>query len=295
MASGFNRDEPWSLRNLRAPEYAHSQASSLGSGIGPRWAPSVTSSDQLSERDGSEYDDAQSEYRTASTVTSQFTMRSAPPPSIFSSRDGATSSAGQSSAPSLGGPRVPIMGLFDNPAFAPRRPDQILWCEFARLMNCHATFSLDDEIGWIQHHINHLRDTYPRELMCWFCDYHPFVAWHYPEDGFANFEERMQHVRGHILSDHRLTNRAMRRDLHMVAHLYHHGLLSAEEYKAAMEYDETPAAFRLPGSHSSSLLHRPSIGYQPAAPRERQQYHDLDREERRRQRERQGRNHGKRR
>jgi hypothetical protein len=78
----------------------------------------------------------------------------------------------------------------------------------------------------------------------------------------------------------------------MVTHLYRNGLLSAERYKAAMEYDETPAAYRLPGSQSSSSSSSSSqapLGYQPAMPRERGQYHDLSREDRHRQRERQGR------
>ncbi|KAK4102660.1 hypothetical protein N658DRAFT_495375 [Parathielavia hyrcaniae] len=284
MWSGFNSDEPWSPRNLRASTYAHSQASSFGSGIDPRWAPAVTRSDLLSESGGSEDDDVRSKYGAASTVSSHYTMQSARPPSMFSSRDDAASSVGQSSAPSLGRPPVPFMGLpvLDNPDIAHWAPNQILWCEFAWLKNCPETFSLDDEIGWIQHHKRHLRETYPQQLMCWFCDHQPFVTKH-PNGSLAKFEERMEHVRDHIFSDHRLTIQAMRRDLHMVRHLYDHGLLSTERYHAAMAYDETPAAFRFPASHSSSFSSPRQTSSQPA-----RQYHDLVREERRRNRQSRG-------
>jgi hypothetical protein len=293
MGSNFNPDDINNfLRGLHPPPYGYSQAPFFGSGSDPRWAPPVADSDLLSDADYySQYGDAQSEYTVASTGTSRAsTMRSGPPPSIFSSHDDTASSVGQSSAPSLGlgRPRLPFAGQYLNPVAGARRPDQILWCEFARLKKCSVTFPLDDEAAWIQHHADHLRDIFPRQLMCWFCDHVPFVAQH-PADGFANFEVRMQHVREHIFSDHRLTVRAMRRDLHMVTHLYRNGLLSAERYKAAMEYDETPVAYRLPGSQSSSSSSLAPLGYQPATPRERGQYHDLSREDRHRQRERQGR------
>jgi hypothetical protein len=294
MGSGINPDDINNfLQRLHPTTYGYSQDPFFGSGNDPRWAPPVMDSDLLSEADYYlEYDDAQSEYRIASTPTvasRASTMRSAAPSSVFSrSRADTASSVGQSSAPSRGGPRVPFAGL-PNPSTGPRRSDEILWCEFARLKNCRATFPLDEEAAWIQHHVDHLRDLFPRQLMCWFCDHVPFVAQH-PSHGFANFEERMLHVRGHIFDDPRFTIRAMRPDLHMVTHLYQNGLLSHERYKAAMEYDETPAACRLPGSqsHSSSSAQAP-LGYQTVVARERGQYHDLVREERHRQRERQGR------
>jgi hypothetical protein len=256
----------------------------------PRYAPSVTGSEVLGSDDSAQSDDARSEFTTASTATSQaYTTRSATPPSLFSRRDDDQSSVGGSTAPELGVPQMPFAQQFQNPNNAPQRPGQILWCEFSELLGCQETFSLDDETSWVDHHALHLHDSFPRRLMCWFCDHEhaPFVA-RAPDYGFANFEDRMQHIRGHILSDHRWTSEHMRPDFHMITHLHDNGLIDDFMFHHAMSYNELPDRYRLPGSHSHSSS-KPH-GQQSAAPREKGQYHDLDKErraERRRQKEKQ--------
>jgi hypothetical protein len=228
-------------------------------------------------------DDAQSAYTTAPTVTTTHsTNRSAP--SNFSTRTYATT---PSTAPSLRNNNIPPHHLPFHQQFAhhhphpPARPGQLLGCEFAPLTGCPATFSLanEDEAAWITHHAqHHLHDSFPALLMCWFCDHVPFVA--DGGGGYANLVVRMQHVREHILGDHRLTARDMRQDFHVVKHVWSGGRLSEREYRAAMEYDETPEVFRLPGTtggrRGEGGLRRVEKGE-----RERAQYYDLDKEKRR--------------
>ena len=284
----INADEIQSfLQDYPSRTYSYGQSPYFDYGSDPRWAPPVTSDLLLDDADYSQ-GDAQSEYTTASTVTSRaYTMRSNAPSSIFSRRSQGASSAGQSSAPSVGVPHQTFLQQFGGPAgHGPAHSDGELWCEFSALKNCHATFRLDDEAGWIQHHVRHLEDNFPRQLMCWFCDHVPFVA-NRQAEALANFEERMQHIKEHIFGDHRLTSDDTRPDFHVVKHLYRHGLLDDAMYNRAMAYDETPAAYRLPGSHSSSSAS--PLGPQQAPPPQdmRQYYHELERERREhRQRER---------
>ena len=121
----------------------------------------------------------------------------------------------------------------------------ILWCEFSELMHCAARFRGDDEAGWIQHHQSHLRDEYPAQVVCWFCDPVPFVARSTAERR-ANFEERMLHIRSHIIVDYKHRHH-MRPDFRMIRHLYERGLLDESVYRRAMRASELPAALRLPG------------------------------------------------
>ncbi|KAK3898011.1 hypothetical protein C8A05DRAFT_19332 [Staphylotrichum tortipilum] len=100
----------------------------------------------------------------------------------------------------------------------PHRPDKTLWCEFVELLDCHATFVLDNQDGWIQHHADHLQDTFPSEFCCWFCDGLTFEAPN-PTDGHAAFMSRMEHIRQHIFDDPHLTIAQMRPDLNMVERL----------------------------------------------------------------------------
>jgi hypothetical protein len=290
MGSNFNADDiNHFLQQLGRPTHQHGQAPYFGYGHDPRWAPPVTDGHLLDDSDYSQYDDAQSEYTTVSAARSETTtIRSAAPPSLFSTgRSTATRLTTPSRGPGV--PRMSFVEQFHTPGAGPSRPDQILWCEFAGLLDCRATFRLDDEARWIQHHVDHLGDHFPQALMCWFCDHVPFVAAG-PADAFANFDERMQHVRGHIFSDHRWTAENARPDFYVVAHLYERGLLSERMHRHAMSFNETPHAYRLPGEREHGQ-HAPSH-HRPLGQRMQGQFHDLDRERRHRQRERQG--HGRR-
>ncbi|KAK0740567.1 hypothetical protein B0T18DRAFT_330546 [Schizothecium vesticola] len=119
------------------------------------------------------------------------------------------------------------------------------WCEFGELMGCDATFRGDDEAGWIRHHVQHLGVQFPRETICWFCDYHtPFVA-HHKADRQATFEERMVHIAEHVRSDY-LSINEMRPDFHMLEHLFRHHLISDETYYDARQYTELPRELQHP-------------------------------------------------
>lgn len=285
------------IRNYRPSAQGYGQSPYYGyHGHPPRYAPSVTGSELLSSDDSSQCDDARSEFTTASTARSQaYTIRSATPPSIFSRRDDDQSSVGGSTEPPLGDAQMPFAQQVQLPNPIPPHPGQVLWCEFSDLMGCEVIFALDDVPRWIEHHILHLHDTFPRQLMCWFCDrgHAPFVAQH-PNHGYANFVDRMQHIRDHIFSDHRLTSDDMRPDFHLITHLYDIGVIDADTFYHAMSFSELPDRFRLPNSHSHSHSHSHSSsrqhGHPSAAPREKGQYHDLEKErrvERRRQKEKQ--------
>lgn len=314
------------LRDYRSRAYAHdhghgySQTSYLPgytSSSTPRWAQPVTGNEVLRLDDYTEYeddeDDRRSEYTTAPTVVSRRSSRtsttrsSAAPSSIFSRASrrsrGAPSSVGQSTAPSVGVPHQTFLQQFPQPPTTTTQTagSDHLWCEFSALLSCPATFRLDDEARWIDHHAAHLRDRFPRTLMCWFCDHVPFVA---ATSSFssssinrnnnaaaaANFDLRMRHIRSHIFDDPRLTSEDTRPDFHVVQHLWEEGLLEEGAYRHAMAYDETPVNYRLPGSGSGTGAgvglnlerERGPLGQYPG--RKEYEVHDLEKERRRRER-----------
>jgi len=280
------------VEDNRNPTYEYGQVPYFYHGNDPGWVPRATPAEMLHDSDFSRYDDAQSEDMATPTVTSEtYTTWSAAPSTVFS--DGARSYATQVTAPDdIPRPPVSVVGLhpFYLQQLGPGRHDQILWCEFSELKNCHATFRLDEEDEWIEHHTNHhLGGNFPRKLMCWFCDHVPFVAGR-REEAFANFTERMQHIRRHIFDDLRCTIESMRPDLHVVKHLFKIGLLSERRYREAMSYNELPPACRLPGGHSQSS----SSSQRPLSQRVTGQVHDLDKEERRRRKEKQASGGGRR-
>ncbi|KAL2257221.1 hypothetical protein VTK26DRAFT_468 [Humicola hyalothermophila] len=319
------------LRDYRNSVYGHGPARPYsGYESTPRWAPSATRQGVLLLDSYSEIDDdgdARTEYTATPTVTSQGTRSSAAPSSLFSRRD-APSSVGQSTAPSVGIPWQTFLQQFPVPGGGSANSNPTatgplhgggdhLWCEFSELQNCRAIFRLDEEEAWIDHHAQHLRDNFPPQLVCWFCDHVPFVAtaarapsyYSSPRDHLAaaaaaaaaaNFELRMRHVRQHIFDDPRLTSEDCRPDFFMIEHLFQNGLLAEEDYMHAKAYNELPENFRLPGDSSraqwpSSSSSRGPLGLHSSSnggrewDRERErgcyQYHDLERERRRRGKE----------
>ncbi|KAK1772548.1 hypothetical protein QBC33DRAFT_553998 [Phialemonium atrogriseum] len=129
-----------------------------------------------------------------------------------------------------------------------------LWCEFCVLRNCTQTYRLDEISEWIAHHSRHMKDTYPAELICWFCDYVPFKAADRAQRE-ANFHSRMEHIRGHIF-DEGMTMDDVRPDYFMIKHLHKHRLIPDSMYvymyNRAMGYSEVPEPLRFPMSSSSS-------------------------------------------
>jgi hypothetical protein len=239
MAHNINPDEiQHFLQHYRRREDVDDQDRYFGYVNKPRWYPVVAGNGVLNGTDSSEFDDGRTEVTTTSTVRSPTytisTARTAAQSSICSRDDGRSSVwTAPSSAPSVGVPQMTWIQQFGNPVPPPPRPHQILWCEFSGLMGCQAIFGLDDEDGWIEHHAWHLNNPFPQRLMCWFCDDFKFVAEN-PADRHDNFVQRMQHVRGHILEEDRLTSEDIRPDFHMVQHLYACRLISKEKYDWAM-------------------------------------------------------------
>ncbi|KAL2131254.1 hypothetical protein VTI74DRAFT_2381 [Chaetomium olivicolor] len=287
MAANVDPDEIRGfIREYRTQAY---QCLYFDYGNEPRWSPQVTGVEALEDGKCSSYDDGRSAYTTSTMTSRAHTARSASPSSVFSRQTDDRSSLGGHTAPSVGTPPLPFIEPFGVPGHTPMLPGQILWCEFSQLLHCPATFRLDDIAGWIQHHIDHLGGRFPREFMCWFCDYYPFVATQ-PGERPMNFERRMQHVRNHIFDDYRLTYEDTRPDFFLIAHLHANGLLDDDTYSHAMSYNEAPAVYQCPGTHSNSSpsSSRP-LGHRSAASRECGQYYDLEKErraERRRQRDR---------
>ncbi|KAK4678387.1 hypothetical protein QC764_307170 [Podospora pseudoanserina] len=227
----------------------------------PRYAVSIVSGDLP---DGSEFDhtnaDVQSSYTAAPSVASRAytttsTMQSSTA-SVFSRWDD-QSSVGRTSIASgrrsIAAPPAPTN-------WAQQTGE--LWCEFSELKGCSATFRLDDEFGWIEHHVRHLREKLPVQSRCWFCDDYPFVA-ESPSDLYPRFYERMQHIRLHIDFE-RVTSDHMRPDFHVVEHMYRQRLIPEHTYRLAMQFDELPPQLQIPGTpgaappSSSSSMSRPS-------------------------------------
>ncbi|KAK4189908.1 hypothetical protein QBC35DRAFT_124347 [Podospora australis] len=237
----------------------------------PRAAPdhNFAGYSQYECSDHFEEEDTPSEHYTAQpTIFSQ--------PSRYSQ-----SSIGRSSAPSVGGHFQSFAQFAAAGPLAEQasQPQQQLWCEFQDLHNCNARFQLDEQRAWIEHHVEHLFNRYPRQSTCWFCNDPPFVA-DRPLDAYSKFVERMQHIHRHIIEDDGLTNESVRPDFHFLNHLHNEGLIDEETYRHAMNYDELPRSYQLPGANASPSM----ASHQRSDPRAQGQMHDLEREERRERR-----------
>lgn len=99
-------------------------------------------------------------------------------------------------------------------------------------------FREDEEDAWIEHHARHLRDRFPQQVACWFCDDVPFVS-ERRADRYTNFVWRMQHIHDHILNDKQTRNN-MRPDFHIIQHLWEHELIDGEIFNRAINYSKLP-------------------------------------------------------
>jgi hypothetical protein len=186
-------------------------------------------------------------------------------PTIFSHRSAHTSSARSAQPPRMGPADINFMQTLQAQATADygmlaqdqaaglapiQADDHPLWCETRNLCGCRAEFSIADTDLWIEHHrVDHLRDRFPSQLVCWFCDHVPFVAAH-KRDRYSNFVSRMQHIRQHIWDDYRVPD-DMRPDYWMITHMRELGIISKTAYDTALGYSEVPGALRLPGGSST--------------------------------------------
>ncbi|KAJ3568489.1 hypothetical protein NPX13_g6408 [Xylaria arbuscula] len=122
----------------------------------------------------------------------------------------------------------------DNTFVAPRGG---LPCEFVGYGRCDVTFALDDVANWIEHIVSvHLRDKFPKKALCWFCD---DIEFDYKSvgDRRINFEQRMWHIRDHIIEEGRRAHE-IRPDYHLNKHLYENRLIGEEEYNLVRRYSE---------------------------------------------------------
>ncbi|KAK1829900.1 hypothetical protein QBC39DRAFT_122608 [Podospora conica] len=195
------------------------------------------------------------------------------------------SSVGQSTAPS-DRPLFQQQFAIPDPNAHNANPadNYVLWCEFRDLLGCDVTFRGDDESPWIEHHLQHLNHKPPARLSCWFCDDTHFAVSDYNGfDAGVNYEQRMQHVKGHIDFDYATPN-MQRPDFRMIEYLYRRlKVLDKQTYELAIQYTELPPSLQLPEDDSGH--------YRDVVPKRQEDryveyvYHDLQKEAREQRRE----------
>jgi hypothetical protein len=117
-------------------------------------------------------------------------------------------------------------------------PAPTLPCEFVGYGYCDETFDLDDVDSWINHIISqHLDNHLPKKAVCWFCDDYSFDFKDVNCNRRHNFDNRMYHIREHILEERRMDSK-IRPDHHLNDHLRKYGLISDDAYIHARRYDE---------------------------------------------------------
>ncbi|TGJ87798.1 hypothetical protein E0Z10_g907 [Xylaria hypoxylon] len=110
-------------------------------------------------------------------------------------------------------------------------------CEFIGYGSCDQIFAIDDVENWIEHTVTeHLEGKLPKQCACWFCDDIMFDS-RRTGDSRENFNNRMWHIRDHLLYDGK-TIHDMRPDHHLNTHLLIHGL--TPDYHTVRRYSEVP-------------------------------------------------------
>ncbi|KAI1082511.1 hypothetical protein F5B20DRAFT_531577 [Whalleya microplaca] len=126
----------------------------------------------------------------------------------------------------------------------------LLPCEFMWYTSCKETFKIDETAAWIEHIADfHLRDKFPGESMCWFCDDFRFSA-RKSGSSRSSFEDRMYHIRDHLVHDC-MTVESIRPDFFFLDHLQEHKLIPATVYERAQSWSEAPYC---PGIHPPEFI-----------------------------------------
>ena len=116
---------------------------------------------------------------------------------------------------------------------------RVLPCEFVDYSGCEMTFDVNDVSNWIEHIVSeHLNDKLPKKANCWFCDDIEFDSKRVG-DRRLNFEQRMWHIRDHIIEEDRTTN-SIRLDPYFYTHLFDNGLIGKDVYNLIHTYSEVP-------------------------------------------------------
>ncbi|KAI1307717.1 hypothetical protein F5Y03DRAFT_114466 [Xylaria venustula] len=127
--------------------------------------------------------------------------------------------------------------LFAHPA--PFDSRLTLPCEFAAYRQCGLVFEIDAVDDWIEHIVSdHLQGRLPPMCICWFCDDFVFDTKN-DLDSRSVFENRMWHIRGHIVEDGDAIP-DMRPDYYLLDHAHRHRAISTETYNMARKYSEIP-------------------------------------------------------
>ncbi|KAI0137282.1 hypothetical protein BJ170DRAFT_51407 [Xylariales sp. AK1849] len=196
---------------------------------------------ELESNNGTSFVSRHSRRRKDSSSSSNATRSTAP----SSAADTAASSRGtdRATAPSTRpSTRAPIpreiAGLITGQPGGQRA--YILPCEFVGYAHCNRLFDADDTDGWMQHILfDHLQGRLPSDCLCWFCDDIEFFAKDHGLDNDlrTNLENRMDHIRRHIVFDHFTVNQ-IRPDYHFLDHLHRCGLVTDEVYHQALCWHE---------------------------------------------------------
>lgn len=120
-------------------------------------------------------------------------------------------------------------------------PERFLPCELFGF-GCSVRFPLYQVSDWIRHlETEHLRDTIPRNSVCWFCDspgnnrFRPASDSH--EDCRAAFRRRMRHVAEHFRNG---VPQAARPDWYLLEHLRDIGEIRPDLFSQITEHIEAP-------------------------------------------------------
>ncbi|KAI1368955.1 hypothetical protein F5Y08DRAFT_208124 [Xylaria arbuscula] len=123
-------------------------------------------------------------------------------------------------------------------------------CEFVGYGGCDTTFDVNDVDSWIEHIASeHMRNKLPKKAFCWYCDEFEFDSRDVNGDKRANFENRMWHIRNHIVYEGR-TPHNIRPDHYLNKHLYEHHLIGEESYNSVRRYSEIWQPSYLVDSHA---------------------------------------------
>ncbi|KAI1369408.1 hypothetical protein F5Y08DRAFT_334819 [Xylaria arbuscula] len=110
-------------------------------------------------------------------------------------------------------------------------------CEFVGYGGCDITFDIEDVHSWIEHIASeHLRNKLPERAFCWYCDEVEFDSKR-AGDRHTNFQQRMMHIREHIVYDGRKAH-DIRPDHYFNKHLYEKGLIGEDAYNSVRKYSE---------------------------------------------------------
>lgn len=137
--------------------------------------------------------------------------------------------------------------------------ERLLPCELFGF-GCHARFPLYQMSDWIRHlETDHLRDTIPRNSVCWWCDslnnnrFRPVSDSN--EDRKIAFRRRMHHIAGHFQDG--VFGRP-RPDWYLLEHLRDMGVIRPEMFNRIAQHTEAPVG-TLTIDHTPSARRPPSF------------------------------------